>query len=676
MNEIKLTIDNIEITGFEGQTILDIARENNIDIPTLCHDDSVEIYGSCGLCIVEIEGSPKLFRACSTFASKGMTVRTNTERIRKNRKTALELLLSDHTGDCRAPCSIACPAETDCQGYVKLIAEGKYGEAYKLIKEKIPFPASIGRVCPHPCEEACRRELVEEPISICALKQFAGDSNIAQNPESGNPTGKNIAIIGGGPGGLTAAYFLRLKGHGVTVYDAMPQMGGMLRYGIPEYRLPKKILQDEIDAIEKMGAVFKNNVKIGRDISLDDLRNNSDAVIIAVGAWTSTGLRCPGEELDGVLGGIDFLRDVALGNPVDFTGRKVAIVGGGNTAMDACRTAVRLGASEVYNIYRRTKNEMPAEQIEIAEAEEEGVIFKNLTNPIEITGDTNNKVKAVRLQIMELGEPDASGRRSPVPVEGKEEIIEIDYVIVAIGQKLDNLGFDGIEKTRWGSIIADEGTFMTNSDGVFAVGDATNNGADIAISAIGEAGKCAEIVDRYLNGENLISETPYIVKAEKTPEDFADKEKLPRVKISYRNACERNKDFCEISTVLTEEQAKKEASRCLECGCHAFTDKSCKLINYANEYKVQPEKYTGETHSYAKENIQSSIELNREKCILCGLCVRICDEAVGETILGFVNRGFDTVVNPAIDTDSCDMDCGSCEKCVEGCPTGALLRVK
>ena len=679
MSEIRLNIDGIEITGIEGQTILDIARQNNIDIPTLCHDDRVEIYGSCGICVVEIEGSPRLFRACSTFAANGMIIKTNTERIRQNRKTALELLLSDHTGDCRAPCSLACPAQTDCQGYVKLIASGEYKEALKLIREKIPLPASIGRVCPHPCEDACRRELVEEPISICALKQFVGDLNLEYIPEIRMPTGKKVAIIGGGPGGLTAAYFLRIYGHEATVYEAMPQMGGMLQYGVPEYRLPKKILQEEIGSIEKMGVIFKNNIKIGRDLTLDYLRKNFDAVIVAVGAWNSVGLGCPGEKLDGVLSAVDFLIDV---NAHNFAGRRIAVVGGGDIAMDACRTAVRLGASEVYNIYRRTKNEMPANKIEITEAEEEGVIFKNLTNPIEIIGDNNivgansvrPKVTAIRLQIMELGEPDASGRRSPVPVPGKEEKIEVDAVIVAIGQKLNNLGFEEIDRTKWGTIIADENTCRTNLDGVFAIGDATNKGADIAITAIGEAKQAAEMINKYLNGEELKYEPPYLVKSEKTVEDFADKDKISRIKISHRCPDERKKDFIEVNLGLSEDEVKKEAARCLECGCHAYAD--CKLINYANQYIVQPEKYNGEVHRYARGNIQNSIQHNPEKCILCGLCVRICEEVVGETLLSFVNRGFDTVIKPAFDVDLCGTECISCGKCADACPTGALVKTK
>lgn len=675
MSEIRLNIDGRECTGFSGQTVLDIARENGIDIPTLCHDDRVKMYGSCGLCVVEAEGSPKLMRSCSTYAGDGMIIRTNTARVRSSRRTALELLLSDHTGDCRPPCVLACPAQTDCQGYVGLIANGEYKEALKLVKDKIPLPASIGRVCPHPCEEACRRELVEEPISIASLKQFVGDRD-AENGElytieAGEDTGRHVAVIGGGPGGLTAAYFLRGMGHAVTVYDAMPHMGGMLRYGIPEYRLPKRLLQAEIHAIEKMGVTYKNNIKIGRDVTMDYLRGAYDAVIVAVGAWSSTGLRCKGEELEGVLGGIDFLRDVALNNPV-FTGRRIAVVGGGNTAMDACRTSIRLGAEKVYNIYRRTKNEMPAEEIEILEAEEEGVIFKNLTNPNEVEGE-NGKVRAVRLQIMELGEPDASGRRAPVPVEGKEETIEVDTVIVAIGQKLDPIGLDGIMQTKWRTIAADENTFRTNIEGVFAIGDATNKGADIAISAIGEAKKAAVMVDKFLSGEELAYETPYLVKSEKTAEDFADREKQPRAKMPHRCAGERRNDFLEINHGFSEEEAVREANRCLECGCHDYFE--CKLIDYANQYAVKPEKFDGVVHHREQPGDHPFIHRNPDKCILCGLCVRVCDEVVGATALGLVDRGFNTIVKPALDTDLRKTDCIACGQCVNVCPTGALTEV-
>ena len=671
MSRIRLNIDGLEVCGRQGQTILDIARENGIEIPTLCHDERVEAYASCGICTVEAEGSPKLLRSCSTLAADGMIVKTNTDRVRRNRKTALELMLSNHAGDCRAPCAIACPAQTDCQGYVGLVANGEHKEALRLIKESIPLPACIGRVCPHPCETACRRELVEEPIAIAAIKQFAGDLDLDNPyvPETEPPSGKSAAIIGGGPGGLSAAYFLRKMGHAVSIFDAMPQMGGMLRYGIPEYRLPKKILDAEIAAIERMGASMRNGIRVGADITLDHIRKNHDAVVVAIGAWKSAPLGCPGEELEGVFGGIDFLRDVALNRPV-FTGRRVAVVGGGNTAMDACRTSVRLGAQQVFNIYRRTRNEMPAEEIEIVEAEEEGVIFRNLTNPIEVVGE-NGRVKAVRLQIMELGEPDASGRRAPVAIPGKEETIEVDAVIVAIGQKTAPAGLEDISQTKWGTLAADQATYLTNLDGVFAIGDATNNGADIAIKAIGEAKFASDMIDRYLRGEELVRETPYLAKTEKTQEDFDGTAKAARAKISHRSPAERRGDFLAVNHALSEDSMRKEAMRCLECGCLDYFE--CRLIEYANQYSVKPEKYGQKKASaVAKSEGHPHLKFDADKCVLCGLCVRICNEAVGASALGLVERGINTTVRPALLAPLSETDCISCGQCTSVCPTGAI----
>ena len=314
MNKFRMNIDGKEVFGLPGQTILEVARENDIFIPTLCYDERTAIYGACGLCVVEVEGNPKLCKACATTVAPGMVVMTNTDRVTESRKTNLELLISNHNGDCKAPCSKACPAGTDCQGYVGLIANGEYEAANELIKDKIPLPASIGRVCPHPCEDACRRALVDEPISIMALKRFAADYDLAADtvfvPEIDEPTGKSVAIIGGGPMGLSAAYFLRQKGHDVTIFDAMPKLGGMLRYGIPEYRLPKEVLDTEINIIESMGVEIVTNCKIGEDLSFDTVRADYDAVLLGIGAWVSTGVGCPGEDADGVIGGIDFLRKV------------------------------------------------------------------------------------------------------------------------------------------------------------------------------------------------------------------------------------------------------------------------------------------------------------------------------------------------------------------------------
>lgn len=674
MSMITITIDGKQITGEKGETILQIARKNGIEIPTLCYDERVKIYGACGVCIVEAEGVPKLMRSCATVATDGMVYHTDTERVKKSRKAAFELIMSDHSGDCLGPCRLNCPAGTNCQGYIKQIALGNDREAVRIIKEKLPLPASIGRVCPHPCETACRRKHVEEPLSIAFMKYFAADNDLF----SGNPykaevapeTGKKIGIIGGGPAGLTAGYFLRLKGHDVTIYDMMPHFGGMLRYGIPEYRLPKEgILQKEIDLIEETGVKLVANYKIGRDESFEDFRKRFDAVLIAIGAWSSSGVRCPGEELEGVYGGIDFLRGVITGNAPEI-GKNVAIVGGGNTAMDACRTAVRLGAEHVYVIYRRSEDEMPAEKIEIKEAREEGVDFHFLVNPAEIIGE-NGHVKEIKLQVMELGEPDASGRRSPVPVEGKFETLQVDSVIAAIGQHVNTEGFDGIELNKRQIIAADEATFRTNLENVFAVGDATNRGASIAIEAIGEGSKAADVIDSYLHGQVIPYVKPYVSEKDPSEIDFSKWESAPRAVMPVRDAAERRCDFKEVNKGFSEEAARAEAARCLECGCHDYED--CSLIRFARQVDgLDPSRLAGEKHPSFTESRLAVIERDQGKCLLCGLCVRICEEEVGAGILGLFGRGFETVIKPEFNNPETIRICADCRKCADACPTGAL----
>ena len=668
---IHLTINGKAVQAPDGATILEAARLNHIDIPTLCYDKAVEVYGACGLCVVEAEGIPKLLRSCSAKAAEGMVIHTESERVVQSRKIAMELLMSAHDGDCVAPCQLNCPAHTDCQGYVGLIANGEYDAAIKLIKNKIPLPASIGRVCPHPCEKACRRKNVEEPINIAQLKAFAADMDLQESsylPDIMARTGKKVAIIGGGPAGLTAAYYLNIMGHSVTVYDMMDKMGGMLRYGIPQYRLPKEVLDKEIALIEKSGVKLVNNVKLGKDFTIQSLKEENDAVIVAVGAWQSSSMRTPGEDLQGVYGGIDFLRAVIQGN-APAIGDRVVICGGGNTAMDACRTAVRLGAKEVYVVYRRTRHEMPADQLEIDEAEEEGVVYKFLTNPLRFNGE-NGKVKSITLQMMELGEPDASGRRSPVPVEGKTEEIEVDSVILAIGQRLVQGDVTELSLNKRGNIDADEDFFTTNLDGVFAIGDATNRGASIAIEAIGEAGRCAKAVDAYLNGQPLDTRVPYISKRDEKTIDYSDREIKSRISPKVLPPEVRNKSFDEVSLGFTEEEAKAEASRCLECGCREYY--KCKLLKAAQRYDIQPERWAGEMPQAYTHDENAFIERNTAKCILCGLCVRSCREVMDIHAIGLMGRGFKTDISPAFALPLDQTKCNNCGLCVSLCPTGAL----
>ena len=669
---VNLTIDNIPVSVEEGTTVLAAAAKAGIEIPNLCFREELKPYGACGVCVVEVEKCPKLLRACATKVAEGMVVRTTGERALKARKLALDLLMGDHDGDCIGPCKLNCPAHTDCQKYVKEIAEGRFADAVSTIMEVFPLPASIGRVCPHPCETACRRKHVEAPISIAHLKYFAADQvrkDGTAHPISVAPaTGKKVGIIGGGPAGLTAAFKLVQKGHEVTVVDQMPEMGGMLRYGIPEYRLPKAVLKIETDAIAALGVRYVNNFKIGRDESFESFRSRFDAVIVANGAWRSSAMRVKGEELKGVWGGIDFLREVATGGKPGI-GDRVAIVGGGNTAMDACRTAVRLGAKDVYIIYRRTRKEMPADDIEIVEAEEEGVKFKFLCAPDEILG-ADGRVSGMRLQVMELGEPDERGRRRPVPVEGKFEEIALDSVIAAIGQKNDPDGFADLPQTKWGTISADALNFATAIPGVFACGDTVNDGAGIAIGAIGQANEAAFAVDAYLNGGAYRPVKPVLSEREVTDKDFADRERIERVKMPHRSPEERRNDFKEVNLGLSPEAAMAEARRCLECGCHDYSD--CRLIRYANQLRSDVKRLKGEFHPGFVETKLVCIERNQRKCIGCNLCVRVCEEKAKKGILGLVDRGFKTVIKPEFDNPETIAVCKDCRMCVEMCPTGAL----
>src|SRR5665648_837261 len=687
-------INGITYIEEPGLTILEAAIRNGIEIPNLCYDKNIESHGDCGMCMVELKGSDELIKACAAVIQDGMHISTESVRISEYRKSKLEEMLTNHGGDCRPPCMLACPAETDCQGYITLIAKGEYDAALELIMDKIPMPGSIGRVCPHPCEDKCRRGQKDEPVSILWLKRFAADQAMKRKSTKwfdSDLVGDHgsVAIIGGGPMGISTAFFLARKGYYITIYEEMPKLGGMLRYGIPEYRLPNEIIDQEIEMIEDLGVKIITGTKIGIDIPFEKIKNDNDAVLIGIGAWVSTGIGCKGEDLKGVLGGIQFLERVAKKEHVHI-GKRVAIVGGGNTAMDACRTAIRLGATEVYNIYRRTKDEMPADDIEIIEAEEEGVTFKNLRNPVEVISieinpteaypiETNpteaypeEKGKALKmiLQVMTLGEPDETGRRSPIAMDGKLEELEIDTLILAVGQAVEQLDLGGVERTRKGGIAYDKNTYMTSVPGVFAGGDCGNDKISIAVEAIADAGKAAVCIDLYLQGKEVKLEKPTLVQFNSlTMETFDDREWLCRPKMDQLSPEERKNNFEEIIFGHTEEAAKQEASRCLECGCHDYYE--CKLIDYAHKFGVSRESLCGPVEILKIDEEHDFIRRDPNKCIQCGKCVRVCQERMQIGAQGDIPED-NAKAEPVYDEPLEDRGCVGCGMCVSVCPTGAM----
>ena len=617
---INIIIDGVQHSVSNDKVLLQVILACGIHIPTECYinDDSCH-HQHCDLSVVEVQGTG-MVKACETYLTEGMVIITQSDVLFKHRQGVLTDLLSlPHTNCAVPPCQQACPASVDIQSYLYFIAQNDHKKAVEVIKKTLPMPLSIGRVCPAFCEAKCQRNFVDGPIAIRQLKRYAGDLDLAAiesyRPQKKASKGKKIAIVGGGPGGLSCGYFLSNEGFDVTVFESMPQAGGWLRYGIPEYRLPKDILDKEIELMCLNGMTIQTSKTLGNDFTLSALSDEYDAVCLAVGASKASPMNYTNSDLVGCYLGVDYLKDRMMDNKLSI-GKKVAVIGGGNTAIDCARTALRTGADTTL-IYRRIRDDMPAEDYEIEEAELEGVKFHFLTNPVENIADEHGRVKEVILEKMTLGAPDASGRRSPQST-GEFVTEAFDTIISAVSQQTDLSFLDNDEfslpLSRWNTLEVNENTMHSGIDNVFGIGD-FRRGPATAIEAIADARLAAQAIDARFGGDmetlytqsfrptnieklnlvrkdhvtHLTSAIQTLVPG-KTPEQLEKNtrnalRRILRTHMPELTVTERHLSFAEVEKGFTSCNAVIEAKRCLSCGC--FDGNGCQLRRNAVDHDVE-----------------------------------------------------------------------------------------
>ena len=461
------------------------------------------------------------------------------------------------------PCVALCPAGVDIPGYIALVKEERCADAVRLIRKDNPFPIACAYICEHPCEARCRRNMVDDALNIRALKRYAVDqAGDVPQPDCADPTGKKVAVIGGGPGGLSAAYYLALMGHKVTVYEKRKRLGGMMRYGIPSYRLPREKLDQEIQSILSLGIEVHTGISVGQDVSLEELKREYDSLYLSIGAQTDKKTGIPGEDSAGVISAVELLRRIGDEELPDFTGQEVAVIGGGNVAMDVTRSAIRLGAKKVSCVYRRRLEDMTAQMEEVEGAVAEGAEILALHAPTRIEAGENGKVRALWVQPQVIGEVDrASGRPKPYAADTEERRIPADVIIVAVGQGIESAGLEqsGIQIQRGGRLMANPTTQLSEMEGIFAGGDCVTGPATV-IRAIAAGKVAAANIDEYLGFHHEIT-----AAVEVPSPRFNDLRPTGRVSNAERDADERKRDFQCIECGLSHEEAMQESGRCLRC---------------------------------------------------------------------------------------------------------------
>ncbi len=645
-----------------------MARREGIDIPALCHLEGTAAWGGCRLCLVEVEGVDKLQAACTTWVTDSMSVQTHTPRVTARRESYLRMYLSDHNAYCEAPCTHACPTHIDIPGYLALLAEGDTTGAAAVVREELPFPGILGRVCPRYCEPVCRRGDVDEPIAICDLHRAAADHSKARLPR-GAATGKRVAVVGAGPAGLSAAWFLAGRGHQVTVYDAETEPGGSLRYLIPEFRLPAKVLDTELQPLWDAGVRFVGDSKMRYESDPQGLFDAGfDAVVLATGGAPRSAPRNARKAADGdTLDALGFLRQQRNGRPAHLSG-PVLVIGDGITAVDAARTALRSGAANVTVLSRSGADAMPAGEREVAAAREEGVIFKFEADP-------------------------AAAEKQATSVRGATVILAAEDGWVPGGRGRPALKVGGVQLT------INRFTGRTSHTGLFVAGDALG-GARSVIHAVAGGKRAAVAADAWLRGEDLTAleedlaahaRLPYLEQlgrekalatvarrlAERDPvwlkmgagAEPQARAAMPKVAKAKRLSAPN----VEVEKGYSLATAQEEAKRCLQCECPSLGE--CDLQRLGVEYGVTTNdlvKKGGRVRVVEPQLEHPFIRRNMERCIACGRCVRVCRDVAGPACYDFTGRGFTINVDTPYGEALQMADCISCGRCVSTCPTGAL----
>ncbi|MEI6080173.1 MAG: FAD-dependent oxidoreductase [bacterium] len=666
---MKINIDGKQFDFSQGETILQVAKRNGVEIPSLCFDERFAPYTSCFICIVMDKKSGRFVPSCSVKASEGMDIITTNDEIKKYRKMALELLLSEHDADCFSPCKTACPAGIDVRDYILFSRSGQELEGFLTVRKKNPLVSIIGRVCPAFCENDCSRIHIDETVGIRLLKRYLGDSVYGKHYsellkiEKGMidrklAKPKNIAVIGGGPAGLSAAYYLTLAGHKVTIHEQQPKLGGMLRYAIPTYRLPVDVLDQEISSIIDLGVSVKTGVNVNKEL-LQELSKENDIVLLTIGTWKETALGLNEAPYANVIPAVSFLRKV-VEKKISSVGKKVIVIGGGNSAIDAARVSKRLGA-EVSLVYRRTRKEMPALSAEIDDALNEGIKLFELMSPCELTPSSTAAVAgSIKFMKMELSnELDSSGRRK---IKGTDsfETFDLDTLVYAIGQKPEPELLEAIKSM--------------DLKNVQIAGDA-RLGASTVIEAVADARKTAEKIIGMEKDElsfYSLRENGVLVRSKN--------KKIKEIKVKHLAPLLRAKAFSEVEAGYTKTTAVDEAKRCINCGCTAVED--CDLRKYSVEHEADPNKFkhlmdkgkralTGAEHVFSDESLKYMFH-ETAKCIKCGKCIKVCDDVVGAHALSFIGRGLNVVLSSNTDNNMSDSTCIMCGMCIDSCPTGSL----